>query len=1179
MKFPQNYLPVEAQEWVRKMEEAVSQVEKSTVTIGKNMIIQQAVTSAQEESSGRIAEIVDTLIEENLDTMEVVEEIKQTAEEAIREAQVSNEEARDALDSVMHVSDRSEVWIGDTPPVGEFAGENIARAPQGQTNEGIQPQPLPGGSFTYNYNPSLQVPNTPANVSRALLMQKNGINQDDVVALGRGLAVFTPGIDDYYAGFYITTKLNLSGPDADLFFEEYGYSIPYELRVYIEIDSGDPDVGTWQEDILPPTQLNMTQPRPYDEEIPEQDLGVQSWHWVSLDRPVPQGSQVYVEMRFLGDLSSFDITGSTALTMISGITARHDRRVNPLDFFDGSFDSNSLYDYHWSGNMGRSASYRTLAVQNDRVLWINTTGGANVPMTWNPVTNQWEETQDAGIAQAAQDAADAAQAAQAALDAATSKNEIIHAITAPIGDGEAVGDMWMRHAPDIDGPVDGWWTWTGTNWVPMELRNEVIANLDAGKITSGTIDANRIGANSITAGKINVGNFNNLFPNPEFEVDEGYNPYMSWEPINGGLERMGVGSSTGDYIADFDVDVEPGENYSLSVVARASGGALGTGQWALLPGQRRTADTGTWVRFAALDVEFNGIIQNGRRNTRNFEIPANTDKIRFGYYVGASAGTNVTVRFERPILNQRMTGELIVDGAVIASKIATDAVEADKIAANAVRTQHLEANSVVASKLSISDFTNYIADAELTGESFGTASSGSVFAEFDWTSRIGGAAPFSFINSATYDRLLRVDLSGTNELRLFNAYTFEVQQDDEFLISWDGARHVGGGSPVYIGVWTVANNRTTFTGYNSVPISSSSFSSGEHTVRISGASAKFGALVFRANVGRTPSSYMEIGGLQLRRKSGGSLIVDGAIIADKLAANAVTAEKVAANAIYTNALQANAVTTDKLQANAITAKHTITGATVQTLATANRGIKLTGNELSAYNSSGTRKVLVSGSTGEITVNDGTFTGSTFRTAASGARTEMTSGGVSVFNSANQVQVQLGHGVDTGLAIRQGSNMVPLAPYAFGSVINTGSSWTQGHGTTGTSMGTANTAGWSTNRTVVSNRYQVIVQLAANVTVRAGANPSVSPYARVNIVLRRADNDEIITSTTYALDYTASFKSYLGDIYASSNYWNTFYGITTISAPLGTVFRAQRTVRTVAGYNFAFTGLQLILRPV
>ena len=63
----------------------------------------------------------------------------------------------------------------------------------------------------------------------------------------------------------------------------------------------------------------------------------------------------------------------------------------------------------------------------------------------------------------------------------------------------------------------------------------------------------------------------------------------------------------------------------------------------------------------------------------------------------------------------------------------------------------------------------------------------------------------------------------------------------------------------------------------------------------------------------------------------------------------------------------------------------------------------------------------------------TITGATIRSAASGARTEMTSSGLRVVNSSDQDLVRLGHGIGTGMSVRDPNtgDLVPLAAHIFG----------------------------------------------------------------------------------------------------------------------------------------------------
>ena len=107
-------------------------------------------------------------------------------------------------------------------------------------------------------------------------------------------------------------------------------------------------------------------------------------------------------------------------------------------------------------------------------------------------------------ASAAQSSADAAKsAASAAQTTADGKNKVVRSTSAPSStSGYAAGDQWWVYS---GGTVTALYLYDGTAWVSQTITNSVIANLDAGKITSGYVDADRIQAGSITGAKVAAG--------------------------------------------------------------------------------------------------------------------------------------------------------------------------------------------------------------------------------------------------------------------------------------------------------------------------------------------------------------------------------------------------------------------------------------------------------------------------------------------------------------------------------------------------------------------------------------------------------------------------------------------------------------------------------------------------
>lgn len=163
-------------------------------------------------------------------------------------------------------------------------------------------------------------------------------------------------------------------------------------------------------------------------------------------------------------------------------------------------------------------------------------------------------------------------------------------------------------------------------------------------------------------------------------------------------------------------------------------------------------------------------------------------------------------------------------------------------------------------------------------------------------------------------------------------------------------------------------------------------------------------------------------------------IAANAVTADELAANAVVAGKIAANAVTADTVAANAITGDKIVANSVNGDriigNTISGdKIVGNSITANQiaSNAITADELSA-NSVNAAALQADAITAKHTI-----TGATLQTGASGARTVIDQAGLNVYNAANQTLVSVGQGVETGMAIRspQGS-MIPLSNVAFGS---------------------------------------------------------------------------------------------------------------------------------------------------
>ena len=87
---------------------------------------------------------------------------------------------------------------------------------------------------------------------------------------------------------------------------------------------------------------------------------------------------------------------------------------------------------------------------------------------------------------AAEAAQEAAESATVALAAANGKNAIWYSTSGPGATPNKAGDTWRQKDAITQTIIAEWEGLGGTSWSPKTLRNEMIANLDAGKLTAGS---------------------------------------------------------------------------------------------------------------------------------------------------------------------------------------------------------------------------------------------------------------------------------------------------------------------------------------------------------------------------------------------------------------------------------------------------------------------------------------------------------------------------------------------------------------------------------------------------------------------------------------------------------------------------------------------------------------------
>lgn len=270
----------------------------------------------------------------------------------------------------------------------------------------------------------------------------------------------------------------------------------------------------------------------------------------------------------------------------------------------------------------------------------------------------------AGAAQSAADAAnsaakDAQDAADAAQKTADGKNKVVRSTSAPSStSGYAAGDQWWVYSGET---VTALYQYSGTAWVSQTLTNSVIANLDAGKITSGYVNADRIQSGSITGSKIAAGT------------------------ITASNMIAGTLTAASGIIADAAIGSAQIIDGSISS-AKIANAAVGT------------------AKIADASVSTAKIADASITNAKIANLDAG--KITSGYVDAARiAADSITAD---KLAADSVTSDKIVAEAVTSEKLVSEAVTADKIAANAVTADKIAAGTITSDKVAAGQFTGYV---------------------------------------------------------------------------------------------------------------------------------------------------------------------------------------------------------------------------------------------------------------------------------------------------------------------------------------------------------------------------------------------------------------------------------------------------------------------------------------
>lgn len=527
-------------------------------------------------------------------------------------------------------------------------------------------------------------------------------------------------------------------------------------------------------------------------------------------------------------------------------------------------------------------------------------------------------------------------------ESADGKNSITWSTDAPSGEGKA-GDTWLRMS---SGRIIGYWRYSGSSWVSMSLDATVIPNLDAGKITSGFIDSERIAADTITADKLLVGGAQNLIPGLRPGTNRGMSEFV-WDDTEKALTPVHSGRTT--VYSDESFFLTPGE-YVVEADIKASVdgtrtyvGLLGlTPAWNYLYGISNVLVSTEWQHFSATL----SIPEGGEGEVRARFLPA--------YSGNATATTwyrNVTLR--------RMVGSTLIEdgaittgkiqaGAVGATAIAAESIDASKIVAGgiqadslivpgtvgstlikdgAITTSKIEAGSITAQSGIIASLdagvissgtidAARLAAGSITADKLLVGSAANLFPDQDLT-YAGGYGSWSVVDGG-----LERDGSGVQSGSYWGHTEFEVVPGERLSVGFTRELEGAGEVTLYVQLSPASTGAAWGSPQRGAAATSAGEASGTVTIPAHARKARLGLYV-QSSV--PAGQRVRVTGIRVRRMTGSTLIEDGAITTDKIAAGAITAESGVIGSLDAGKITVGEMDGARIKAGTVTADKILVG--------------------------------------------------------------------------------------------------------------------------------------------------------------------------------------------------------------------------------------------------------------
>jgi len=522
---------------------------------------------------------------------------------------------------------------------------------------------------------------------------------------------------------------------------------------------------------------------------------------------------------------------------------------------------------------------------------------------------------------------------------------------------DAVAGSYTASVPagDLSGQITGTQITDGSITTPKIAANAVTANeiaantitaakiaantITAGQIAAGTITATQIAANSITASRLIITNTDNLIQDCDlldansWNFDAGWTINTADSLVSTNLQARaalksanGNGTTTQADSAAFSryFPIERNKSYRVSGRVGVTSGFTGRTQviiqWfdrtygylstsAILGTDYRTSAAGA---ITVQDIDGLGV------------APSNAYYARYGAYTNRSTTLNNAgnAYFAFNWVQRAASGELIVDGAITAAKIAANTITATQIASGTITATQIAANSITSSRLLITNSYNMIGDADLVDAAYWYLDAGWSINSSDTavTTNLGARAAFKTVSGngtttqptsygGNSNPLFMVEPNKSYRLSMITRYTAGFTGRLSGGVFWydRGGNYISNGSIIGTDFRSSAAGAAANQTLDSIAVAPSN----AYYARW------YNSVDWSSTINNAGNGYFAF--LQLNRANSGELIVDGAITANKIAANTITAGQIAAGTITATQIAAGTITGDRIAANTITA--------------------------------------------------------------------------------------------------------------------------------------------------------------------------------------------------------------------------------------------------------------------